>query len=163
VAPGYGGSVTLLCWQGAQAAAPLGMETVCPAMDWHGRWGSPRGRATLERTLAEPRARGAERIVVAGLSNGGIGLSQLAGNLDADGLVFLSGVSARARRPRVPTLVLHGGRDSMTSPRVAARWARSLGRRARYVEVPDAGHWLLLSHHERVTQELRAFLEEVVR
>jgi pimeloyl-ACP methyl ester carboxylesterase len=157
------GNVTLECWQVAQAAAAHGLPTFCPSTDTSGRWDAPRGRAILDATLIRLKRRGVRRVVIVGLSAGGIGLSRLAPRLrlpegmSLEGLVQLSGTAAPAHPRRVPTLILQGGRDRMTPPAPARRHARALGGRARYVEVSEAGHWLLLSHHERVHDELSRF------
>lgn len=155
---GFIGSVSLLCWQVGQAAGPVGLETVCPAMDWRARWDSPDGRAVVRATLRDLRARGVRRVYLAGLSAGAIGASRLAEDLDVRGVVLLSGASPEATPRAVPTLVLQGARDRMTPPAPARRYAQALGARARYVEVEDAGHWLVLSHHEAVRAEIEAFL-----
>lgn len=155
---GFIGSVTLLCWEVAQAAGPLGLETVCPATTWEARWANRDGRRIVERTLTDLRARGVERVYLAGLSAGAIGASVLAPSLDIDGLVLISGTAREARPAHVPTLVLQGARDRMTRPGPARRYARAGGRRTRYVETEDAGHWLILSHHEQTRDELRTFL-----
>lgn len=157
------GNVTLECWQVAQAAAAHELPTFCPSTDTSGRWEAPRGRAILDVTLTRLAQRGVRRVVIVGLSAGGIGLSRLAPRvrlprgMSLEGLVQLSGTAAPARPRRVPTLVLQGGRDHMTPPAPARRHARALGSLARHVEVPDAGHWLLLSHHTLVHEELSRF------
>ena len=157
------GNVTLECWQVAQAAAAHDLPTFCPSTDTSGRWDARRGRAILEVTLTRLQRRGVRRVVIVGLSAGGIGLSRLAPRLrlpegmSLEGLVQLSGTAAPTSPRHVPTLILQGGRDRMTPPAPARRHAHTLGRHARYVEVPEAGHWLLLSHHERVHDELSRF------
>ena len=158
---GFAGNVTVECWQVAQAANPVGLDIVCPSTDWRARWIEPSGRNTVETTIAELRAAGVDRVYLAGLSAGGIGASRMAASLEIDGLILISGVSARARPTRVPTLILQGGRDRGTPPAPARAYARALGpRRAQYVEVEDANHWLILSHHELVTQTIREWLAE---
>lgn len=157
------GNVTLECWQIARAAAAHDLPTFCPSTDTSGRWDAHRGRAILDVTLTRLQQRGVRRVVIVGLSAGGISLSRLAPRLrlprgmSLEGLVQLSGTAAPARPRRVPTLVLQGGRDHMTPPAPARRHARALDGHARYVEVPDAGHWLLLSHHTLVREELSRF------
>ena len=157
---GFIGNVTLECWQVAQAANPVGLDVECPSTEWHARWAEPDGRAIVEAAIARLRGQGVRRIYLAGLSAGAIGASRLASRLDVEGLILISGASRQASPARIPTLVLQGDRDTMTPPAPARRYARALGRRARYVEVEDAGHWMILSHHERVTAELRRWLAE---
>lgn len=153
---GFMGSLTLACWQVAQAANPEGLDVVCPATHWEARWAERRGRRTVERTIESLRRDGVRRIYLAGLSAGAIGASQLAPRLDVDGVILISGVSHRARPPRVPTLVLQGGRDRMTPPEPARAYSRHP--QVIYEERPDAGHWLILSHHAWATERMRGWL-----
>jgi predicted esterase len=155
---GFIGSVTLLCWQVAQAANPVGLDVVCPAADWEARWAEPEGVRTIEATIAALRAQGVRRIYLAGLSAGAIGASRLAPRLDVEGVVLISGASSLGRASGKPTLVLQGALDRMTP----ATHARAYARRAHatYEEHPEAGHWLLLSHHEWAMQHMRRWLAE---
>lgn len=157
---GFIGNVTLECWQVAQAANPVGLDVVCPSTEYTARWVDDDGRAIVEGTIARLRAQGVQRVYLAGLSAGGIGASRLARSLDVDSVILISGASSGAAPARVPTLVLQGRRDPRTPPAPARAYARRLGRLARYEEHPDAGHWLILSHHEWVTERLRAWLAE---
>jgi len=154
---GYIGNVTLECWQVAQAAGPVGLDTYCPSTEWTGRWADPDGRAIARATIAHLRSRGVRRIYLIGLSAGAIGASRMAHALDIEGLVLISGASRQAAPASVPTLVLQGDRDTMTPPAPARAYARRAPR-ARYVEVDGASHWMILSHHERVSEELRRWL-----
>lgn len=153
---GFIGSVTLLCWQVAQAANPVGIDVVCPATSWEAEWASDEGRQTVERTIETLRGQGVRRIYLAGLSAGAIGASRLARDLDVDGVILISGASSMGRASGKPTLVLQGAQDRMTPPRFARAYARLS--RAQYEEHPDAGHWLALSHHEWVMQHMRRWL-----
>lgn len=154
------GNVTVECWQVAQAANPLGLDVLCPSSDVRAQWASYPHRRTVEEAITRLRGQGVTRIYLAGLSSGAIGASRLARDLDIEGLILISGASRRARPARVPTLVLQGRRDPRTPPGPARRYARGVGRQARYVEHPDATHWLLLSHHAWVTDQLRGWLAE---
>ena len=155
---GFIGNITVACWHVAQAANPVGLDVVCPSTGWQARWAEPDGRATVDATIAALRARGVQRIYMAGLSAGAIGLSQMARDLDVEGVILISGASSRARPAAVPTLVLQGRRDPRTPPAPARAYARAVGRRARYVEHPEAGHWMILSHHDFVQENLRHWL-----
>lgn len=157
---GFIGNITVACWHVAQAANPVGLDVVCPSTGWQARWAEPDGRATVDATIAALRAHGVQRIYMAGLSAGAIGLSRMARDLDVEGVILISGASSRARPAAVPTLVLQGGRDPRTPPAPARAYARAVGRRARYVEAPEAGHWMILSHHELVQENLRRWLAE---
>lgn len=149
------GNITIACWQVAQAANPVGVDVVCPSMNWTAHWEEPDGLAILNATLARLRAENVRRIYLAGLSQGAIGISRMR-SVDVDGVVLISGVSARAVPKRVPTLVLHGRNDPRTPVAPARRYARAV--RATYHEHPEAGHWLLLSEHAWLTDHLRRWL-----
>ncbi len=153
---GYVGNVTLLCWQFAQGANPVGIDVVCPSTGWEGLWAEPDGRMIVERTIGRLRAEGVRRIYLAGLSNGAIGASVLAPTLDVDGVILISGASPDARESSKPTLVLQGGIDRMTPPRFARDYAERV--HGDYFEEGEAGHWLVLSHHEWVVTHLRVWL-----
>lgn len=155
---GFMGNVTLLCWQFAQGANPVGIDVVCPSTTWEGRWAEPDGRATVERTIARLRAEGVRRIYLAGLSNGAIFGSELAPELDVDGVILISGASPSARPTGKPTLVLQGALDRMTPAEPSRAYAELT--HATYAEQPEAGHWLILTHHEWAVQVLRRWLAE---
>lgn len=154
------GPVTLECWQVAQAANPVGVDVLCPSADARARWASEPHRRTVEQSIEQLRAQGVQRVYLAGLSAGAIGASRLAGHLDVEGVILISGASRQARPARVPTIVIQGRDDPRCPPGPARAYARSLGRRARYVEHPEADHWLILSHHEWVTEHLREWIAE---
>lgn len=75
----------------------------------------------------------------------------------------LSGVDlvAAAGLAKVPSLVLVGTADRLTPPAQARRLAKALPD-ARMVEVPDAGHTVMLEAHEVVTASLGRFADEVL-
>lgn len=152
------GSVTLLCWQLAQAANLVGLDVICPATSWRAQWAEPEGRRTVEETIRSLRERGVRRIYLAGLSAGAIGASLLAPELDVDGVILISGASAGARPSGKPTLVLQGGLDRMAPAESARTYARRT--RALYEEHPEAGHWLILSHADWALLHMRRWLAE---
>ncbi len=157
---GYIGNVTLECWQVAQAASPVGLDVVCPSTEWTASWDQPDGRAIVRAHVERLRGEGVERIYLAGLSAGAIGASRLAPSLDVEGLILVSGASRQASPAAIPTLILQGARDTMTPPATAREYARRAGRRATYREYEDASHWLILSHHQAFTRDLRGWLAE---
>lgn len=154
---GYMGSVTLICWQLAQAASPVGVDVLCPATDIEAEWAEDEGRAIVEQTLASLRAEGVRRVYLAGLSRGAIGASRLASRLDVDGVILVSGAAVGARPPNKPVLVVQGARDRLTRPGPARAYAERAAR-GRYAEHREAGHWLILSHHEWFTEQVRYWL-----
>jgi pimeloyl-ACP methyl ester carboxylesterase len=156
---GYGGSFALPCWEVASAAARAGMETACPSVGQRGDWWTARGEHIARQTIRWMQARGATRIVLAGLSNGGIGASRLAPRLrrDIDGLVLLSGAAPVAPPRGLPVLVVHGRQDTMTSPAVARRYARGAGRRGTLVLL-DGDHFVLVGRAAEIQSRLTAWL-----
>lgn len=156
---GYGGSFALPCWEVASAAASAGMQTACPSVGQRGDWWTARGERIARQTIAWLRARGATRIVLAGLSNGGIGASRLAPRLrrEIDGLVLLSGAAPVAPPRGLPVLVVHGRQDRMTSPAVASRYARGAGRRGTLVLL-DGDHFVLVARAAEIQGRLIAWL-----
>ncbi|MBI5536529.1 MAG: hypothetical protein HY898_27655 [Deltaproteobacteria bacterium] len=157
---GWGGSWALPCWQVAQAARQVHAMTVCPATRFEGDWWSSAGEDAARQAIRALRASGVQRVVLVGLSNGGIGASLIAPKLrgEIQGLVLISGASPQARSSGVPTLVMHGARDSMTSPAVARQYASRAG--GRYVSV-DGTHFALLEKHEEMTAALAGFLGSI--
>lgn len=140
---GFAGGFDLPCWQIAGAVAASGSLTACPSTRWVADWWSPEGEATLRRTVDVLHGRGIERIVLAGLSNGGFGASRLAPRMKGTfaGLVLISGAAPDAPAADIPTLVLHGTRDTVVSFELSRRYAARTG--AKLVGL-DAGHFAML-------------------
>jgi len=151
---GFGGGVTAVCWQIAQAAADAGMDTLCPSMGTRGDWWTREGRAILEATLE--RAEGP--IVLAGLSNGARGAAIQAPRIRRRirGLILVSGAARDAGRAGVPTLVIQGEDDRMFSTAVVRGYARRTG--ARYEEL-TGGHFVFLTKRSTIRSMISAFLE----
>ena len=156
---GYGGSFALPCWEVAAAAARVGMETACPSVGPRGDWWTPRGERIARETVRWVRGRGATRVVLAGLSNGGIGASRLAPRLrrEIDGVVLLSGAAPVAPPRGLPVLVVHGRQDRMTSASVATRYARRAGRHGTLVLLPG-DHFVLVHRAEQIQARLAEWL-----
>lgn len=151
---GFAGNFDLPCWQMARAARVL---TACPSTRWVGDWWTSEGQATVERTIDLVRARGARHVVLAGLSNGGLGASRLAPRLRGkiSGLVLVSGVDADAPAPGVPTLVIHGIGDNHLSVSQARGYAQKHG--ARFVGL-NAGHFAMLVRKEETNRAVHGFV-----
>lgn len=154
---GYLGNFDLPCWQIARAVASLGVVTACPSTRWVGDWWSADGEATLRRTIDVLHARGVDRIVLAGLSNGGFGASRLAPRLKGQlvGLVLISGAESTAPSAGVPTLVIHGRNDTITSFAESATYAKQVG--ATLLAL-DAGHHAMLVRGIEVDRAIRDFV-----
>ena len=156
---GYAGNFLLQCWQVAVAARAADLRTVCPSTDFSGRWSSPHSERIAHVALYY--ARRGDVTILAGLSNGAIGASRLAPDLEhaIDALVLISGADAMAADPHVPTLALHGDHDRM-APTADARLYRDLHRaRVRYVEL-EGTHFVLLERPAEVRAELTRFFIE---
>lgn len=153
---GLGGSFSLPCWQLANAVANVGFVTRCPSMGPRGDWWTPEGEAILRDTIQTLNAQGIHHIVLAGLSNGGIGAATLAPRLrgKVHGLVLISGAAAKGA-PGVPVLVLQGAHDSMMSASAARGYATAYG--GTYVEL-SGGHFALLLERQRATSALTSWL-----
>jgi pimeloyl-ACP methyl ester carboxylesterase len=158
---GYAGNFAFQCLEIAAAVAPLSAEVICPSDHFVGRWSDPAALRIIDSSIAILRARGAQRIVLVGLSNGAIGASRHADELDINALVLISGVSSRAPTPRVPTLLLQGRSDAMVSTSRVRAWARAHPR-VRYVELPGT-HFVLIEQRAAMRRAMRAFCAQPLR
>jgi pimeloyl-ACP methyl ester carboxylesterase len=154
---GYGGNFTLQCWVIAQAARRAGAATFCPSTRMAGDWWSAAGHATVVTMMDRLRERGFDAVVLAGLSNGGVGASRFAPSLRGRivGLLLVSGAAPDAPPAGVPTLVLEGSRDTMMSPDVVRGYTQRSG--AQYVEM-DATHFLLIEKQDAMTDAMARWL-----
>lgn len=159
---GFAGNFTLPCWRFARPLVARGVTVGCPSTTYEGHYWNADGAATVTAAREVLVARGAKRVVLAGLSNGAIGASLLGprsrGAFSA--LVLVSGVAGDAPCAGVPTLVIHGRRDAMTSPGLARAYASRCG--ARYVDL-DAGHFAMLVRAPEVDAALVSFVGPSVR
>jgi hypothetical protein len=150
---GYGGSTTLECWLVASAARAIGALTVCPASDFTGNWRGETGEKILRATLDYLHGRGIERIFLAGLSNGAVGATALAPRFASalQGLILISGAPASGQNAGLPTLVVHGSRDTVTPVEAARSFvARTRASFAGF----DGGHFVLLVRRAEVRETL---------
>jgi pimeloyl-ACP methyl ester carboxylesterase len=60
---------------------------------------------------------------------------------------------------KLPMLFLLGGRDEVAPPALILE-TRHRFAKARWVEVPDAGHHLLHTHADLAASEIRSFLRD---
>jgi pimeloyl-ACP methyl ester carboxylesterase len=159
---GAGGNFTVECWLVAEAALDIGLLTICPSTGAAGNWWAADGEQILRETINYARARGASTIILAGLSNGGNGIGQLAPKFSEDvrGLVFISGFSPTANTTGLPTLVIHGV-DDVRFPVNAVRNAANRLPNATYAEFPD-GHFVLIKRPDEIQQLLSAWLQQFI-
>jgi predicted esterase len=154
---GYGGNFALQCWMVAQAARRAGAATFCPSTRLLGDWWSASGEETVRLTMDRLRDRGFDAVVLAGLSNGGVGASRLAPRLRGRivGLLLISGAAPDAPPAGVPTFALEGSHDTMMSPRVVRSYVDKVG--AAYVEL-DGTHFLLIEQPDAMIQGMAGWL-----
>jgi pimeloyl-ACP methyl ester carboxylesterase len=159
---GFAGSFSLPCWEVSRAAARVGMATVCPATRWVGDWWAADGTATLRDVVTNLHARGQRHLVLAGLSNGGIGGSLFVARFPDvfDGFIAISGASPEARPPGIPVLCIQGRKDRNIPASIVEAYARHSG--GRYVEL-EAGHFALLVEEERAVTAMADWLRTLPR
>lgn len=166
---GYAGSYVFDCSLVARAAGKVGALTVCPATRFDGYWWEGDGAAIVERTLSELAQRGVKRFVLAGLSNGAIGVGRLGASVAARhgskapqlrGLLQLFGASRRAPTTLLPTLLLHAQSDR----RVKLGAARNYAARAPQAQLVfvQGDHFVLAKHPERVLPHVERFLRRTL-
>lgn len=159
---GFGGNALLPCAVVAEAADRAGAMTICPSLGGAGHWRGAAGARVLDATLDWlTERRGIRRVVLAGLSNGGIGASRLAARCGPRlaGLVLISG-AAHGTRTALPALVIHGDADTMTAPGAARAFARR-SPRATLHEVPG-NHFVLLHRRAELVEAMGAWLRPVL-
>jgi pimeloyl-ACP methyl ester carboxylesterase len=159
---GYAGNFEMPCWQIAQAVAGLDVVTACPSTRWIGDWWSSEGEAILKSTVAMLRARGISRFVLAGLSNGGYGASELAPRMKGTfaGVILISGAFADQPSAGVPVLLVHGTNDNV-APVSEARSYAAKHPGCKLVEL-HAGHFALLVRAEKANRAIHDFVAETL-
>lgn len=154
---GYGGNFTLQCWAVAQASRKANASTFCPSTRLWGDWWRGDGPQIAHEMLTQLHARGFDKIVLAGLSNGGLGASRMAPQLRNQiiGLLLISGASPDSAASGVPTIAFEGDNDTMMTPRVVKEYAENTG--ASYVELAGT-HFLLLEDLDEMTTKMGTWL-----
>ena len=148
---GYGGNFTLQCWLIAEAGNRIDAMTVCPSTSPSGAWWNAQGQSILQETLAYVRQRGVKRIYLAGLSNGAIGASRLADQLESEimGLILISGADPGATITELPVLLLHGKYDERIPASLMEGYADAAGPNATF-HLFEGDHFLLLKQADQV-------------
>ncbi len=160
---GYGGNAFLPCAIVAEAASRAGAMTICPSLGPTGHWQSAAGARVLRAALDWlTGVRGVRRVVLAGLSNGGIGASRLVSRFAPRlaGVVLISG-AAPGTRTTLPALVVHGAADTMTSPAAARAFARRSPSAS--LRLVAGNHFVLLHRREELTSTIGDWLRPVLR
>jgi pimeloyl-ACP methyl ester carboxylesterase len=173
---GYGGNFKAYLWLLSQVADRLDLVVVAPSFGL-GKWRSPGTEMTVAATLAavrkvvnvDPAA-----IHLLGLSNGGLAVSQLAGEAGARyrSFGFLSpvfdvnrikaGSMADVWRSK-PVFVLSGSLDDRVPMNYVQDQAAAIQRGGGHVQVEfvdDADHFLIFSHREQVIRRLTSWFAD---
>lgn len=131
---------------GSPSLERLGHRSGASRTDLHDQ-----GRRVLEAIREYLRIDG--RVIIAGLSDGGVALSK--SWPEADAYIVVSGVSSTAQCPGKPVLVLHGTRDRIAS----ISYARRLAERCPKVELEamETAHFLLATAADVAAEHLRVF------
>lgn len=149
---GYGGNFAVQCHLFAEKVRSQGYRTACPSLSLDAHWDDAAGRRVLEATREYLRIDG--RVIIAGLSDGGVALSK--SWPEADAYIVVSGVSSAAQCPRKPVLALHGTRDRIAS----ISYARRLAERCPEVELEamETAHFLLATEADAAAEQFLPYL-----
>lgn len=154
---GFGGLFASYCGVVARAAASERWSTICPAGSFAGHFRDDESIAIVETSIAWARRRGAQSILLAGLSNGAAGAARLASRLDnLDGLVLISGVDPRAPHPPCPTLIWHGLHDERFFASSVRQWAEQLPHAE--LVLTEGDHFALLKRRTEFNTAFTRFL-----
>jgi hypothetical protein len=158
---GFGGNFTLQCWLIGEAGEQVGALTFCPSTDPNGEWWNEQGIAILEESLSYLHQRGFQRIYLAGLSNGGIGSSRLAGRFKNDlaGLILISGVDPNAAITGLPILIIQGKNDQRIPAAVAEQYAALSAPNSTY-RLFDGDHFILLKEADQVQASIADWITQ---
>ncbi|MBK9710914.1 MAG: alpha/beta hydrolase [Kouleothrix sp.] len=158
---GFGGNFTMQCWLVARAAQRIGGLTACPSASWRGDWWTPQGERTLHETIAYLERAGIDRIYLAGISNGGVGVSRLAPGLGPQvrGIILISGSDPEAASANLPALIIQGLQDERMPAALAQQYSRRAGPLGSYYGV-DGDHFVLLKQADAIGQVIADWLSE---
>jgi poly(3-hydroxybutyrate) depolymerase len=174
---GSGGNFKSYTWLLSKIADELGMVLIAPS-DGMGDWDAKRSPQTVANALddaAKIIRLDAGRMHLAGLSNGGMGVSRVAGSVVGKrfcSLVFLSpvcdqgvlGSSAFSDNWKsLPILVITGTADDRVPLEYVNKSAAMMKRSGATVEqsvYSDANHFLFFSHRERCLKEMSSWLSK---
>jgi len=158
---GFGGNFTLQCWLIAKAGDHINALTACPSTSPNGAWWNSQGQSILQETLTYLHQRGIERVYLAGLSNGAIGASRLADQLQDNltGLILISGADPDATITGLPVLLLHGKYDERIPVSLMERYVSAAGPNAAY-HLFEGDHFLLLKQADQVQEVIVDWLSQ---
>jgi poly(3-hydroxybutyrate) depolymerase len=173
---GSGGNFKAYTWLLSRVADECGMVLISPS-NGMGNWNAPQGVRAVAAALddaAKSIPLDMERVHLAGLSNGGLGVSRLAASdlgKQFRSLIFISAVCDEASiassafadqwRGR-PALIITGDADDRVVPQYVIRYATSLrdsGARIEMSTYEGADHFLFFSHRDRCLVQLSNWLK----
>lgn len=148
---GAGGNFTLQCWLIGKASSSIDLITVCPSTSPSGYWWTSTSEVILQETVNYLHDRGVERIYLAGLSNGGVGASQLANHFkdSLDGLILISGANPYTEITELPVLVIHGRYDERIKTPLIEQYVSATGAESTFY-LFEGDHFLLLKKADQV-------------
>jgi pimeloyl-ACP methyl ester carboxylesterase len=172
---GSAGNFKVYTWAWSRFAEEHGYAIIAPSFGF-GNWYRSGGVQAVEQALADARTAVSlddERIYLAGLSNGGTGVSQVAAEMPEQfqGLIYISGVIEPSIVTSVPfleswqerpVLVIHGRADRRipaTTARSAAEEMKAYGVAVSYVEYPGEDHFLFLARLDEVLDNVAGWME----
>lgn len=174
---GSGGNFKAYTWLLSQVADKCGMVLICPSYGM-GNWESPGGIQAVAAALDDAGksvALDMNQVHLAGLSNGGLGVSRVAASDFGKrfrSLIFLSavcdgaaiGTSAFADQWRdKPVLIITGETDDRVPLSYVNSYASSMrnsGARIEMSTYEDADHFLFFSHRDRCLEQLAGWLKQ---
>lgn len=173
---GSGGNFKAYSWLLSKIADKLDMVLICPSYGI-GKW-DPKRTSSLIRLALEDAKKivplDPNQIHLAGLSNGGLGVSYLARDMGDrfKSLIFISPVMDKpsldssefaARFQQRPVFVMTGDQDDRVPISSVLYMVSKMEQREAKVtlkRVPDADHFLLFSHRDEVLKQLTAWIQE---
>jgi pimeloyl-ACP methyl ester carboxylesterase len=168
---GSAGNFKAYTWVWSRLAEELGYAIIAPSYGF-GNWRQPGGTRAVLRALEDVRTVveiDEERLYLAGLSNGGLGVSELTQTAPERfrGLILISPVLEGDFRPmwwERPVLVVTGEEDRRVPERYIAdevRFLRAGEVDVTYVPYPDEDHFLFFSQPESVLSDVARWLAAV--
>jgi len=168
------GNFKTYTWVWSSLAEELGCVIIAPSFGF-GNWREPGGTDAILKALADAQTvveLDETRLYLAGLSNGGLGVSLLADGAPERfrGLIFISPVmatevvdqatfqSAWAGRP---VLIVTGQADERVPAAYVTERARRLERggvAVKFIVYPEEDHFLFFAQHERVIADVSRWL-----
>ncbi len=173
---GSGGNFKAYTWLLSRVADECGMVLISPSCGM-GNWHEPRGLRAVEAALddaAKSVPLDMNQVHLAGLSNGGLGVSRVASSELGKrfrSLIFISGVcddpaidaGAFANQwGGKPVLIITGEADDRVPFSYVNRYASSMRDSGALVEMhsyEDADHFLFFSHRDRCLRQLSDWLK----